>query len=202
MPRPVGARRSSSSAAPSPAVTREAPPRYAPERSFPSYAYITGIAPHPRRDPRGHSYGVPEIAPPPLNPSQPLASEDFLHGIDLFNHGYYWEAHEAWEGLWRVSRARGEHATTQFLQALIKLAAAGFKVRQGRPEGVRRHASRAAELLAAVRGSMGSARWAGLSIGTLLAFARRVSEHPPKRPAVVGAGPMPVPGFRLRIDPR
>jgi Domain of unknown function (DUF309) len=21
------------------------------------------------------------------------------HGLDLFNHGYYWEAHEAWESL-------------------------------------------------------------------------------------------------------
>lgn len=183
-----------------PPLSAPPPPRYAPERAFPPYAYITGRAPHPRRDPAGHSFGVPEQMPPPLDPSRPFASEEFLHGVDLFNHGYYWEAHEAWEGLWRVSRERETEATTLFLQALIKLAAAGFKVRQGRPEGVRRHAARAAELLLAVQGSTRSARYSGLSIGTLVALAKRVSEDPPERPATVGAEPAPVSGFELRID--
>ncbi|MER9007639.1 DUF309 domain-containing protein [Mesorhizobium sp. M0862] len=27
----------------------------------------------------------------------------FRWGIDLFNHGYYWEAHEAWEPLWQTA---------------------------------------------------------------------------------------------------
>ncbi|TGQ49534.1 DUF309 domain-containing protein, partial [Mesorhizobium sp. M1C.F.Ca.ET.210.01.1.1] len=27
----------------------------------------------------------------------------FRWGIDLFNHGYYWEAHEAWEPLWHAA---------------------------------------------------------------------------------------------------
>mgnify|MGYP001399614021 CR=1 FL=1 len=26
--------------------------------------------------------------------------ERIYYGVDLFNYGYWWEAHEAWEGLW------------------------------------------------------------------------------------------------------
>jgi hypothetical protein len=50
---------------------------------------------------------------PPINPERfrplpvateaSLTSDAFLWGLDLFNHYYYWEAHEAWEGLWQVA---------------------------------------------------------------------------------------------------
>jgi hypothetical protein len=70
----------------------------------------------------------------------------FLHGVDLFNHGYYWEAHEAWEGLWRAYPPNSDAA--RLLQGLIKLAAAGVKAREGRPRGVSRHAERARKLFA------------------------------------------------------
>jgi Domain of unknown function (DUF309) len=56
----------------------------------------------------------------------PNRSREYLHGIDLFNHGFYWGAHEAWEGLWVACGRRGPTAT--YLQAL-NLAAAGFKAR-------------------------------------------------------------------------
>jgi hypothetical protein len=50
---------------------------------------------------------------------------EYLWGVDLYNHGYFWEAHEAWEGLWRMpQRAARQRA---FLQALIQLAAACLK---------------------------------------------------------------------------
>jgi hypothetical protein len=45
--------------------------------------------------------------------------------VDLFNHAYWWEAHEAWEGLW--SHAEGTQRL--FLQGLIQLAAALLKHR-------------------------------------------------------------------------
>ena len=70
-----------------------------------------------------------------LGPESP--SPPFLLGVDLFNHGYYWEAHEVWEGLWRtIDRSDPRSA---FLQGLIHLAAAGVKVREGQPAGVRSH---------------------------------------------------------------
>ena len=57
-----------------------------------------------------------------------------VEGIALFNAGYYWEAHEAWEGLWHAHGRDGP--TADVLKGLIKLAAAGVKVREGRPHGV------------------------------------------------------------------
>jgi len=121
-----------------------APQRYLPERPFPPYAYVPGRQPHPVRDPAGHSHGAPEPpAADPLAPDDWRASADFLYGVDLFNHGYYWEAHEAWEGLWR---AAPDERARAMLHGLIKLAAAGVKLRAGNLRGVQRHADAAADL--------------------------------------------------------
>ena len=78
-----------------------------------------------------------------------LTSEAFRWGIDLFNFGYYWEAHEAWEGLWQASREAPEQRT--FLHALILLSAAGVKLREGKDVPALRHAGRAAGLLRTLR---------------------------------------------------
>jgi Domain of unknown function (DUF309) len=69
-------------------------PRWLPQNSLPPYAYLPGKKPHPVRDPTGHSYHVEPI---PVAAEASLGSDAFLWGLDLFNHGYYWEAHEAWE---------------------------------------------------------------------------------------------------------
>ncbi|WP_292396668.1 DUF309 domain-containing protein, partial [Mesorhizobium sp.] len=50
--------------------------------------------------------------------------------IDLFNHGYYWEAHEAWEPLWHTAKQSTQHRL--FFKGLILLAAAArVKIREG-----------------------------------------------------------------------
>ena len=115
-------------------------PRLLPHRSFPSYAYLPGKGPHPVRDPGGHSYGVQ-----PVLVSASLDSEQFAWGQDLFNHGYYWEAHEAWEGLWQTAN-RGSPLRA-FLKGLILLSATGVKIREGKPTPAMRHAGRAGALL-------------------------------------------------------
>jgi hypothetical protein len=69
----------------------------------------------------------------------------WLYAVDLFNGGWYWEAHEVWEGFWHaLGRATPE---AQFVQGLIHLAAAAVKTREGKPAGVARHTQRAGELL-------------------------------------------------------
>lgn len=128
--------------------------RYCPNRPLPPYSYVPGHFPHPVSDPAGHSYAhsAPTTGPPPPRAaSEPisLASDwaqaaDYLFGIDLFNQGYYWEAHETWESLWIQFARTGRDA--DFTKGLIKLAAAGVKAREGRPLGVQRHARRAREL--------------------------------------------------------
>jgi predicted metal-dependent hydrolase len=125
------------------------PPRYS-ARQLPPYSYVTGQFPHPIRDPAGHSYGQLPESVTTLDESNWRTNPAWLWAIDLFNRAFYWEAHEAWEGLWHAAGRRGP--TADFLKGLIKLAAAGVKHREGRPEGVRRHAARAIELLSPSRG--------------------------------------------------
>ena len=55
-----------------------------------------------------------------------LADEaEFLRGARLHESGEHWEAHEAWEGLWR--EAAGEE-TRVLLQGLIQVTAAFHKL--------------------------------------------------------------------------
>ena len=46
--------------------------------------------------------------------------EDFNRGIQLFNAGKFWHAHEAWEQVWR----RHHEESRLFIQGLIQMAAA------------------------------------------------------------------------------
>src|SRR5438874_1948640 len=123
-------------------------PRYFPDRPLPPYSYVPGLSPHPTSDPRGHSFGQREPKPKPLDETSYAANATYLYAIDLFNHGFYWEAHEAWEALWHAAGRHGP--TADFLKGLIKLAAAGVKAREGRAAGVKQHAKRAEELFRGV----------------------------------------------------
>ena len=91
----------------------------------------------------------------------------YCFGIDLFNHGYYWEAHEAWEALWHACERKPPEA--DFFKCLIKLAAAGVKAREGRLNGVTRHLARAIELLELLRVQLppDATRYFGLSLDEL-----------------------------------
>lgn len=51
----------------------------------------------------------------------------FLEGVDRFNSGEFWDAHESWEKLWLVA----ETDLDQFLQGLIQLAAAYHHLKRG-----------------------------------------------------------------------
>lgn len=146
--------------------------RYVPERPLPPYSYVPGGEhPHPISDPAGHMAGQPHRDPVPIDPANWSASRDYLHGIDLFNHGFYWEAHEEWEALWHACGRRG--VVADLLKGLIRLAAAGVKAREGRPAGVASHAAAAAVLFAGVAVALGAAaRPLGLGLSELIDRAR------------------------------
>jgi hypothetical protein len=118
--------------------------RLVPRTPFPPYSYVSGKFPHPERDPAGHHYHAPDRPLPKCQPQRWRDCPVYLRGIDLFNFGYYWEAHEEWELLWNGAGRRGPLAN--FVKGLIVLACAGVKAREGRPQGVEKHARRAAEL--------------------------------------------------------
>src|SRR5947208_538299 len=120
-------------------------PRYCPDRPLPPYSYVPGLSPHPISDPQGHSFGANHPPAQPLDEPSYVNNKTYLYAIDLFNHGFYWEAHEEWESLWHAAGRSGPIA--DYLKGLIKLAAAGVKLREGRFAGVKQHAQRSAELL-------------------------------------------------------
>lgn len=98
--------------------------RYCPDVSFPSYRHLPGVTHHPLRDPLGHSYGLEdEVEDAQLSPEMWRQNKTYLYGVDLFNFAYWWEAHEAWEGLWH----QAEDTYRLFLQGLIQISASLIK---------------------------------------------------------------------------
>jgi hypothetical protein len=119
-------------------------PRYLPEEAWPPYAYRPGRDPHPTRDPDGHSHGSPEDDSEAEDARSWHQSRRYLRGVDLYNHGYGWEAHEVWESMWIRPR---DAVQAQWLQALIQLAAASVQDRIGHPDGRARLCHRALDHL-------------------------------------------------------
>ncbi len=144
---------------------------------LPPYTYVPGGPwPHPTRSPQGHSWGTPRGTVEPIIQDLWQSSPEYLQGITLFNAGYYWEAHESWESLWHAHNRRGP--TAELLQGLIKLAAAGVKVREGRAAGIRTHASRAAGLFEKSRMVAGRFQL-GLDLEECALLAVAIARNPP-----------------------
>ncbi len=161
------------------------------DRPLPPYTHIPGITPHPLRDPAGHSFVEPRSIADVLSQStegEALTSQnlsrqsEFQWGVRLFDAGFYWEAHEAWESLWHRAGRRGVLA--DYLKGLIKLAAAGVKVREHNASGVERHARRASELFQSVMLHVEQAgnRELASALPSLIAHAERLFHHPPPFP--------------------
>lgn len=149
--------------------------RLLPSAELPSYTYIAGTdVPHPIRDPRGHSHSRKGKTSKPLVPEQWADNRSYLLAIDLFNHGYYWEAHEEWERLWRASGA--DTTVGKFLKGLVKLSAAGVKVREKSVHGVRRHAASAGEVFADIAAEADSDTYCGLRFTSLQFAADRAAQ--------------------------
>lgn len=128
--------------------------RYEPSLPLPACAYVPGLFPRPE--------GAFEGTTP---------QQSIRYGVDLFNHGFYWEAHEAWESAWIAHGRAGEQA--DLLKGLIHLAACGVKARQGSRHGVEVHAGKAIELLESVREDLEIT-----SLRSLTECVRKVRETP------------------------
>jgi hypothetical protein len=126
-----------------------APHRYT-RRPFPPYRFVPGKAPHPIRHPDGHSYNNPPAQLAPFDPNDWHACEEYLYGIDLFNHGYWWEAHEALEAVWVAAGRRTD--TGRFIKGLIQIAAALLKWSQGSRDVASRKASAGLENMKPIEG--------------------------------------------------
>jgi len=149
---------------------------YLPARPFPPYAYVPGRSPHPVTDPAGHSFGRRE---PPGRYCAAGAwrdNEEYLYGIDLFNAGFYWEAHEAWESVWKAAQPRDE-VQALFIQGLIQVAAALLKRSMGAEGGAQSLAHDGLEQLLHVAEAAGSP-YMGLDLDGWLGRVPAVFSHP------------------------
>jgi hypothetical protein len=146
-------------------------PRYAPSHPFVDCAFVPGYTPDPRRQP-GPGPREPAYTVEVLDPRDVWRCDRYLFGIDLWNHGYYWEAHEAWEGLWHTAGRTG--AVGALLKGLIRLAAAGVKVRQGNPESVGSHGEGARLQFRNAQAACGEQTLCGLDLLALDELAERI----------------------------
>ena len=119
------------------------------DKKFPPYHFIPGKAQHPEKE-GGYLRGT-TIEAFDFNENNFKANETYLYAIDLFNNEYYWEAHVYWEVLWNFVGRKTSQGF--FLQALIKLAAAGVKEKLNQEQAAKGHIERALEHLKSVQES-------------------------------------------------
>ena len=161
--------------------------RYAPDRELPPYAYLPGGAlPHPTQHPEGHSFrGAGEHGPEAgyFEPQRWRENGDYRFGIDLYNFGYLWEAHEVWEGLWH--QAKHDEVQADLLQGLIQCAAAALKVPMEQPGGLAKLTRTGTERLERVA-RLGGPGYMGLD---LLDFVRSFRAFAGSSPRSIEARP-------------
>ena len=128
----------------------------------------------------------------------------FFHkGIELFNCGEWYEAHEMWEDIWRIANGPRK----RFYQGLIQCAVIIEHVRRGNPRGVRSVWETARTKFTAL-GDV----YMGINIRRLLTdlekMIRPVLDLPPTcfDPALPRGQPLPVcwdqvPKIELEFDP-
>ncbi len=134
-------------------------PRYSPHLPLPLYRYIPGKGPKDE-----HRKDLPKIKKRDF-------SEAYRYGIDLFNHEFYYEAHEVWEELWHEVG----HSTLQgkFLKALIQLSAIQLKLILQETKPAHRLQTSAQKLLEDILLSMHVKNFMGISLPDLIQQSRQ-----------------------------
>lgn len=145
-----------------------------PEKPFPDYAFLPGHNPHPNKE-GGHSFGVSEVEPLPLDSEFPFRSEEYLFSLDLYNFGFYWESHVGFEALWNKAGRKGFIA--DLLKGLIKLGAAGVKARLKLEKAFEGHLERAYELFQDILNNHSVV--AGFLVSDLLKYTNNLKERAP-----------------------
>ena len=152
---------------------------------LPPYTYVPGHAPHPVSHPDGHLRGF-EL------PDAWSQADHFEWGRRLFNNGFYWEAHEAWEHLWLELGRTSDEAL--IVKGLIKLAASGVKCRECNATGAVRHATRSAALL---QPGSTSTLFANCDLVAVKKTAETCAATPPVTFAPASSQPVTLPGMQV-----
>lgn len=113
------------------------------EIPFPPYAHLPGDTPHPKKA-GGHSEQDSDPESFSITDQNWKEHQDYLYGVDLYNAEFFWEAHVWWEAVWKATPKGPER---DFIQGLIKVAAAALKQRMGQDSIAKEHAVRGHELM-------------------------------------------------------
>lgn len=77
----------------------------------------------------------PGRMPRPADRGPAGLADRFRYGVDLYNNGYWWEAHEAWEAVWL--RLQPNSAMRHGVQGLIQAANCHLKIHLGQARAAR-----------------------------------------------------------------
>lgn len=98
--------------------------------------------------------------------------EHLREGVELFNAGRYWHAHEAWEQAWLAMPEGPAGDAEIILRGLIQLAAAQHLLGDGRRDGAASNLRKAHEKLA-----LAPSRYMGIEVAPLLRFIQDQRER-------------------------
>src|SRR5947209_1076826 len=120
--------------------------------AMPGWAYNPGTDGAPDREPLDSAKKLV-----PVRFDGFVAADDaaFRYGLALHDGGFFWEAHEIWEAVWKAAPMNGRDRLA--LRALIQIANAGLKQRQARPRAAARLIEEAKALLGELMSRGGAA---------------------------------------------
>lgn len=110
--------------------------------TMPPYRHRPG---HTAKPEDGPAHEIARGAPQRLDADSWQTNEAYLFGFALYRDGYFWEAHEVWEAVWKSSAPNSRER--RLLQALIQLANAELKRELGYAAAAARIRALAAVLL-------------------------------------------------------
>lgn len=108
--------------------------------NLPTIAYIPGLS----KRPDSNALKRAGVKPQSLSDSPFHQNIHFLHGVDLFNGQFFWEAHEAWEDIWHEEI---DKRFREIIQGMIQFTAGMVKIKQGNDEGARQLFSKSLDRL-------------------------------------------------------
>jgi predicted metal-dependent hydrolase len=111
--------------------------------AMPRWPYNPGTDRAPDREPLD---AAKKLVPVRFDGFVPADDSAFLYGLALHDGGFFWEAHEICEAVWKAAPMNGRDRLA--LRALIQIANAGLKQRQARPRAAARLLDEARTLLA------------------------------------------------------
>ena len=108
---------------------------------FPTYAHIPGSNPRHREDLFDE---ICASVTPDMTTLDLSKTKAWQSGLDLYRHGYFWEAHEVLEAVWM--QCPKNSVERYFVQAIIQIANARLKLIMKRPRAAKRLFEKASEL--------------------------------------------------------